>query len=357
MSAKKWIKTWIIIFLSILIIVGGFNYIIDPYGTNNSFNLNVNQSKPGSTKRPLHFKLPIVKQGNIDNLLLGTSRIGVMKIEAIQKYLTGNTFNLSSPASLTEEHYSLLKYAIQNNHIKNVIYGLDFLSLNGARKKLESDFSKIKDDIANNINIQDNLLIYFSLDSLNYSFSMLRGEKCTTYLKDGQRDYQIKKEKIAHNKLHLKYEISHIKNNIQYTPYKYSKNMMGYVKKIVQLCKDNNINLIIYTPPMYAEHFKNIYNYKHDDFISFKKELSQITNYIDLSGINSISINKNNYYDFSHLRDNMSSLIFATIFHDKDSDIPNDFGVSVDKNTINKHLKNLENQVKNYNVNIESKKF
>lgn len=96
-----------------------------------------------------------MKNGSFDNILIGTSRIGVMKTEVIKKYLRGNTFNLSSPSFLSEEHYYLLKYAIQNNNIKNVIYGLDFMSLNGMKIKSTSEFNEIKNDIMDNKNIKD----------------------------------------------------------------------------------------------------------------------------------------------------------------------------------------------------------
>lgn len=349
MIEKKWIRIWFLIVAAVIVIVGFVNYIIDPYGTNNRFHFSLNQAKNGSTLRPLHFKLPIVAKGNIDNLMIGTSTVGVMKPEVLNNYFGGNTFNLSSPSSLTDEQYDLLRYALHFNKIKNVVYGLDFMSLNGVKAKRESEFDEISNQIITYKNITESPLIYLSLDSLKRSVSMLMSEKSTIYLKNGRRDFQLAKEKIAKGEFKLKYNPNYaFFNNDQYNPYRYSAKKMHYVKRIIELCKSNNINLFIYTPPKYSEHFYTVYINLTDDFIRFKKELSKITSYIDFEGINPISIDKNNYYDYLHLRENLSDTIFSMIFSNRSLEISKKFGALVTGNNIDTHLDDIKQQVKNY---------
>lgn len=348
---KSFIKYFFIVsFFIILPFCALINYIIDPYGSNKQYKLNYNQVKIGSIKRPLHYKLPIVKEGNIDNILIGTSRIGILKPEIVSGYLGGRTFNLSSPSSLTDEQYYLLRYAIKYNSVKNVIYSIDFLSLNGKKEKSSSEFDELKDDIINYSSIYENPNIYFNIDSLIYSVKMIFGVKSTTYLENGSwRSYPRVEELIKNNQNEFDYNENMIETS-QYTPYKYSSDKMNYVKKIIKLCKDNNIKLYIYTPPVYAEHFKNIFNNRNKDYVEFKKELSQTTSYIDFSGINEISIKKENYYDASHLREGLSEEIFKRVFKDNDVSFSNVIGVKVDKHNNDTHINNLFNQVKGYNI-------
>lgn len=331
MNGKKWIRNWLMIIM-ILPTVGILNYVVDPYGSNNQFNFSFNQLKNGTTLRPLHYKLPIVAKGGIDNIMLGTSTMGVMKTEPISRYFGGNTFNLSSPSSLTDEQYYLLRYAVHFNKIKNVVYGLDFLSINGAVKTRESEFDELSGQIKAFKPITDTPLIYFSLDTLKQSIAVLSGVKGPIYFKDGRREYLDKTEKIAHGNFKLNYnpDFAFFRNrHPQYTPFTYSDEKLDYVKKIIELCQNNHINLVVYIPPHYSEHYAMVYSQLTNEYIKFKKELATLTDYIDFSGITPITTDKNNYVDFLHLRAELSDKIFDAIFSRKASDNHDSFSVLV----------------------------
>jgi len=310
--------------------VGILNYIMDPYGTNNTFNLSLNQLKTGTVLRPLHYKLPSVAKGDIDNIMLGTSTMGVMKTEPITRYFGGKTFNLSSPSSLTDEQYYLLRYAVHFNKIKNVIYGVDFMSVNGAKEERESEFDELSDQIKHFQSITESPLIYFSLDALKQSTQMLSGAKGAIYFKDGRREYLSAKEKIASGHFKLNYNpYNAFFTNPQYTPFEYSEKKLDYIKKIIELCQANRINLVIYIPPKYSEHYHTIYTHRTNDFNKFKKELAQITDYVDFSGITPITVDKNNYVDYLHLRAGLSDKIFDAIFNRSGFENPEDFSVLI----------------------------
>lgn len=329
MNGKKWIRSWLMVGM-ILPAVGVLNYIMDPYGSNNKFNLSLNQFKNGTTLRPLHYKLPIVAKGDIDNIMLGTSTMGVMKTEPISHYFGGKTFNLASPSSLTDEQYYLLRYAVHFNKIKNVVYGVDFMSLNGAKEERESEFDELREQIKHFQPITESPLLYFSIDALKQSVQMLSGMKGAIYFKDGRREYLSAIERIATGRFKLNYNPKNaFFNNPQYTPFEYSDTKLDYIKKIVELCQSSHINLLIYIPPKYSEHFQTIYTHRTNDFIKFKKELAQITDYVDFSGITPITTDKNNYLDYLHVRAKLSDKIFDAIFNRSAFDNPENFSVLV----------------------------
>ncbi len=71
----------------------------------------------------------------------------------------------------------------------------------------------------------------------------------------------------------------------------------------------------------------------------------------DFMGINTITSNQSNYPDLHHFYPFIGTLIANRISKKENKNIPKDFGVLVTKENIDKHLVNLEEQIKNYDLN------
>ena len=100
MNAQKWIKSWMIIIVMIPLAVGLFNYVIDPLGFNKKILIpKINIVKEDNTHFTIKYKMPLLKKGGWDNLMLGNSRIGVMDTRVTEKDLGGETFTMSLPGS------------------------------------------------------------------------------------------------------------------------------------------------------------------------------------------------------------------------------------------------------------------
>ena len=88
MNSRKWIKIFFGLSLSGVLFIGGINYFTDPYGYNNKIILNkLNSKKYSNTSMTTRFKANILEDGNFDTMMLGTSRIGVMNPDIVNKYL------------------------------------------------------------------------------------------------------------------------------------------------------------------------------------------------------------------------------------------------------------------------------
>ncbi len=123
---------------------------------------------------------------------------------------------------------------------------------------------------------------------------------------------------------------------------------MKALTNIKKLCIKNNIKLYVFTTP----HNKNMMDrYIVNDYLRYLKEISNITDFYDFSGYNTITINNYNYYEESHYRPLVGSLIAGKIFKDNTVEVSEDFGVFVTKENINKHLQNLKKQIENYDIN------
>ena len=363
MNNKKWIKVWFLTIVFIILGIGGFNYLIDPYGINNFYKKSgINIYKKSNTGYTYIVKTNAIKENKFDTLMLGTSRIGSMNPEIVNKYINGKAFNFSIPISTTEIQYKLFLYNLKYNNIKHLIYGIDFMSFNKNRT-IEvdyMDFYELEDKIENKEKISSYPL-YFNSTTLEHSFDVLRNNisgrnkiERQYLLKNGMREFGNHIQNLKSGKLNID---ANIKASIGsfFTPlgvyknYEFSYKYLEHFKKIIEYCKNNNIQVFVYIPPMYSDHFDALSSAGYyDEFELFKKELVKITNYTDLTGHNTVSNNKHNYWDSSHLRNELTEVVMAKVFNDKSMQVPYDFGKTITKDNIDNHLEILKSQIKHY---------
>jgi hypothetical protein len=369
MSSRKFIAFVGVFVFLIVGFVGGVNYVVDPYGFNNFVIIDrLNSKKISNTSLTTRYKANILQSGKFDAIMLGTSRIGVMNPEIVNKYLDSNTFNLEFPGSITKIQNKFFKYAQNFNDVKYLVYGIDFMAFNKNRENDFKEFFDLENKITNFESIT-NYDLYFNAETFTKSAILVgknilnRQETEAKYLSNGMRDYVNFIEQQKNGTLKLDEEIkASIKsyfnpNTGTYKHYEFSYKYLEFFKDTIQFCKEHNIKVFVYIPPMYSDHFDAIYSAGYfDEFELFKKELVKITDFVDFTGHNIISTNKNNYWDSSHLRVEMTEIIMANIFNDPSIKVPKDFGVLVTKENIDQHLQNLEKQIKAYDLNTTLEK-
>jgi|GEM_PF-3661013 len=366
MNSKKWIKVFVALSFLGVVFVGGVNFVVDPYGYNNLVLIEkINKNKNSNTSMTTRYKSNILTNGNFNVIMLGTSRIGVMDPSIVKNYLNLETFNLEYPGSNAEIHNKFFKYANHFNEVKYLIYGIDFMAFNENRI-IKNDFKEFYDlqNKLENFEKISNYELYFNLNTFVATTKLViknifgLQKIVPTYLvTNGMRDYKNYIEDLKNKKLKLDNNIelsikSYFKRDGIYKNYTLSSDYVNDFKNTLEYCKANNIKVFVYIPPMYSDHYDAIAKAGYfEQYELFQKELVGITNYIDFTGHNTISKNKNNYWDSSHLRKEITSVIMAKIFNDESVDIPKDFGILVTKQNINQHLENLREQIQNYDLN------
>ncbi len=360
MNAFKWVKIWLL--LGCLIpLTGIFNYIIDPYGFNKKILIhNINVVKEDNTPFTIKYKAPKVRAGGWDNLMLGTSRIGLMDSKIVDNYLGGKTFTLSQPGSAMPIQFDSFRYAVQFNQIKNLIYGIDFMTFN-KNLKLNVDYIQYKDELQSfgHFYTHD---IYINFTTLKKSLRTLQNNLSEQpklnpfYAENGMRNFPNFKQQLANETLDMTVNINkHIQKYFKkdgiYANYEYSPEYMAMFKKIVTYCHKNDINLYVYISPVYAEHFYAIKAAGlKPEFERFKRELIKVTDFIDFTGISSVTVNKDNFWDSSHLRKVHTDMIMARLFENDNALSPPDFGIKVTKENIEQHLQKQDSQYQQINL-------
>lgn len=368
MTNIQWIRINFIIVSMGVFLIASFNYVVDRYALNNMISIEgINTNKISNTNITTRFQISTLSNGGYDTLLLGSSRIGVMDPNVVDSYLGGKSFSLAQPRSVTSIHYDLFHYALEFNQIKNVIYGIDFLSFN-KNNMVNTEYISKEQKIKNK-HREYNFDVYFSFDSFIKNITFIKhnlfGQQVSKKLEpaiydvqNGMRKHVVYIDALKNGTLdldreiheHLRQYFSEAKNNIYYN-YTFSSEYLQYFKKIIRYCQDHNIRLWVYMPPMLGEHFDAIYAAGYfDEYEHYEREIAKITDYMDFTGNNTISMNKNNYWDSSHLREEFTPIVMARIFHDVSISVPDDFGVWVTKENVDAHLDTLKRQVRPYDI-------
>jgi len=360
MNAIVWIRIW---FITVILISGTiviFNFVIDPYGFNKMINVRgINSIKEDNTRFPFKYKMPLIAEGGWSNLMLGTSKIGVMDTQPVDKLLGGKTFNFSLPASTIVSQYDAFMYAMQFNNIKNVIYGVDFLSFN-KNLKLNDNYLQFREKLQSFARVY-NFDIYFNFDTLKASLRAIGNNRSPYpklhpyYSKSSVRHYanfiQLAEKPNFDMEKRIHKLIQEWFRDWVYIDYEFSYDDLNLFKKIVEYCHVNDINLYVYIPPMYKEHFDAIRESGlKDEFETFKRELAKNIDFIDFTGVNKITKNPNNFWDSTHLRIENTATIMNRVIHHTNMKSNKDLGVMVNKNNIQKHLKKQDHEYQKINL-------
>ena len=331
-----------------LIIVGFFNWFIDPQDIFKSSDITtINHAKIKKDNNDRLFKAVDIIRLQPENIIMGSSRTkqGIdPDFLAIQG--EANYYNLAINGPNFYEIKRYIEHAIYNQpNLKTIILGVDFFMFNQnldnqptfTNSRLEKKHLIIEDIVKN----------LFSLDAANNSIETIKASQSSTdaidnnYGADGFMPRKLQNEKIIplfHKSIALYYEL--------HSDYQFSKAYWNDFQDIVELCRQNNIDLKVFISPAHATRWESIYTTKKWDVLEqWKRELAKLVPVWDFSGYNSIttepiSNEMKNYIDDSHYTPQIGNLIIERILG-KESEIPADFGTLIDSKNIEQHLKKI----------------
>jgi hypothetical protein len=333
--------------LAPVFLVGLVNYVADPYGvfktpTRRGFNL----LKPVQDDQVRLFKPAEVIYLEPQRVFLGSSRI-IRSLDPEHPVFDDNlvTYNLGLTSPNLTEIRELLEHSIRNQtELKQVILSLDFFMFKTPRKPP----SRIDNDFLGKTQIPplEFLRLALSLDTLKASQKTFADNQKSSFTQSyynlGMRrdsyasDKQSKLDAFA-------YQIDNYFNNF-YKDFQLDPQAFQEVQKILELCKQKNIDLQVIVAPIHATQLQAIEQAGlWTQFMQWKKQLSQMTPYWDFATYNPINnepINEGmkNFHDSAHCTKEVGDLVLNRIFAYQDTNLPQDFGQLVSADNINNHL-------------------
>ncbi|WP_428024995.1 hypothetical protein [Arcobacter sp.] len=271
MYSKKWIRTWFIIIIIIIIpIVGGFNYIIDPYGLYNTNIINKPKIKQSDKMRLIKaIKTQEIKPVSI---CLGTSRTEG-GYDPTHKYFLQPAYNLAVSGSSMYEARIYFENALKQGRLKKVLLVSDYIMFSMEKKKQVNEFETY---------FKENSKKYlFSLDTFIDSLNTLVGTNKSEilYYENGQRLHNYKEKYLyeigGHSEaFKINETYSYEKNTNNYTYKDTGENAFIDFEFIVNSCYQNNIKLDIIFGPSHIRQWE-AFNYKKsfDKWQQWKKDV------------------------------------------------------------------------------------
>lgn len=356
MSYFKWLFTTLFLALFFAVGIIAVNFYVDHHAVRLilfSFNKEIHQTiyPDGINQHMFNPEVIFRKPEKFDSFLFGSSRTTVIDVTKIP---AGKFYNMSYSQGLPAEHLAIIKAFLRRGiKIKSVVIGLDeFCFIQPASAHQKQLLWIMHPDIDGPGRMEIFGMYFFRKPSLH---ELARWRDRVLYGKV--------KERIIINSqgVHLGWEqkekilqttnkpIFHF--NIQkYEPVAYGKKeadeAFAAIEELIALSQANNFSLNFFITPTYF--YSNFYLNFAEGLLSIKERLAKLTNYYDFSGINSITTNDLNYYEESHYRYQVGNMIIARIFGSGAVKFPDDFGVLVTQQNVDRHLKDQQQELTKY---------
>lgn len=313
---------------------------IDPY---NIFHWKCPQNVEGITTNINYVKTKYLVNfpNKFDSIMLGSSRVGAIHTEKIKSESVYNMYMVNATA---QENLETITALTENNVFpKTVFLGVDSLTYTENPKKHEEigfccSYYHLKKNPIDFAKLYLNPVIFQSLEPFTLLKLLNPAKKHAEKFKSNlfEHGWWGDYTKGLDNWENLKPSIGD--SNLM-------EEALLSIKEIADICKKNNIKLVVFTNPMcemtYTASLKVGYK-------TFLKKLSEITDFYNFSGINEITVNPQNYYDSSHYSAYIGDMIIDTVVNKKTDKklLKQGFGMYVTKENVDLLLEILNNQEK-----------
>ncbi len=343
----KTYRRWFYISVGVVLVMTGTvglgNYVMDPYGL---FRTDFSKQFVEPNKNFIKTRYVAENPGRFDCFVFGSSRVNGIDVRHIKN---AHCYNMHYSGGLPRNHLDILRYWLAKGvKPKIVLIGLDDISFEiDPVEQLSQPQRHPYPPV-----LHQSLFLYH----LKYLFSMF-DKKIRNPVING---FMGKEKPVPYDHYNTGLVTNpEVDRDIEQDPTKHQndpkfsepfssqgEHMNGALEDLrntVELAKAHGIRLIIFINPIH----RTTYLYADpEQFFRFEKKLSQITDFWDFSGLNSVTTNNYYYYETSHYRPIVGDMIIARIFGEKDTAVPADFGVLVTPENIEQHLEALRRQVR-----------
>lgn len=320
---RKFVKKSFIYIIVISICSVLLSVIVDPYNIYHYKNVRMTTGETNS--RYVKTKYILSNPSKFDSFIFGSSRVGYIHTEQLNNE-DMHWYNMTYPNGILPEIKETIRTFINHDIIpKNVLIGIDAVDGNNEKEHIGDLLRKPYPT-----NVKD--MISFHLSYLNPTISieaLFELEKLGNSEEAREKFYEyggIYKEGIKSDSWGA-WSASGIVPVTEMSQRIYDS--LEVIEEISQMCEENNINLILFTTPLYASRYLDVFEQGYPLYI---REIAQIHDIYSFSGINSINTNQFNYWEEEHFDSNVGNMILQRIFTPEEFDpslLEEGFGVLV----------------------------
>ena len=275
---------------------------IDPFNVFHWANIRNNGLEPN--KNYIKTKYVVTHPDLFDGYLFGSSRVSAIHPELIRDQKIYNmTYSRGIPAEHLETLRSMLDAGVG---VRTVLMGVDSLSYTDSKQShsgtpLRASYRDLQDP-------ETFLSLYMDPMENLYALSAIRDKRGRVvwagydsfysagwdldYAQPSSYDWEAAEPNIGEECL------------IEET--------LRDIREIKELCDSRGIRLLVWTNPMYRLTYEASLE---RDYLRFLRELAEVTDYYNFSGLNDLTVDAGNYFDTSHYRAEVGDMILDTVWN------------------------------------------
>lgn len=353
MSSKKWCIMFVCSILLVFVMYAAFNMLVDPFGVFGdkiynwySYNMTNNPRVAKTAYLDEHYE-------EYDSYVIGCSSTSSFPVEDLNKYFDAKFYNLIMYGADMLDVEQTTKYIIDNYNVKNLV--LNVYITNGSKYDEEED--NITRNLHEKVSEESKIAFYTRYMFLNYKYSLakIKAKNEDTYLTKPADVFDVNTG--AYDKKVRDVEpIGNMDEYLNSYPIfaNYPAGSMDMpaidltvqsIKNIKEMCDENNVNLVVVTSPVYEDYLAYFQKEKVKEFY---KEIAKVVPYWDFT-TSIVSKEPRYFYDETHFRNNIGTMMIAKIAGADDTYIPENFGTYVTLENVDEHVETL------WSINKEEK--
>ena len=345
MSSKKWLIMLPIAVVLAVLCCGLFNILVDPFGVFGDPILN--WYSYDETNNPRIAKLTWLDKHHdeYDSYIIGSSSAASYDVEELDRYMDAHFYNLFVYGCDTRDYRDFAAYILEHYTVKNIVLNL------GLNEAIYYDEGEDTPNGKMHAKASGGNLPLFYLE---YALTTTRQsiEKLDALLHDtelpqtfdvflpdsGCYDKRVRDvEKIGDLSVYeaaYSGEFFDLSGDAQLL---YVKECAQMVAEIRDMCAQRGVDLMVITSPVYAGQWDY---YDEASLRAYKTALAEVVDYWDFS-YTPISFDSRYFYDQTHFRNAVGTMVLAEIFGNDDVYRPERFGTWVTRDTCQAHLDRL----------------
>jgi peptidoglycan/xylan/chitin deacetylase (PgdA/CDA1 family) len=343
LSFKKWIAVFAVTIVVLGALICGFNVLVDPFGIFGdvlfdwySYNM---------TQNPRAAKIAYLDKNysKYDSYIIGCSKTGSYSTEALNRYYDGASFyNMLMYGGDMYDIELTAKYILENYDVKNIVVNMGL----EETVRYDTQADEMKSNLHGKVDGSSLPAYYGKYIFANPSYAV---SKITAWYNDGylvnENDVFLPESGVYDKSVRDVERVGSLNEFLAAYPsfktiLKKEKldakdKCLGSVKRIKEMCDEKGVSFLMIISPIFHTEM-DIYD--KGQLEEFLTGLSQITDYWNFSGYNSVSYEPRYFYDPYHFRNPVGDMVLAKIFDDNSIYMPVDLGRYVTADNVAEHL-------------------
>ena len=339
MNAKKWVLTFLLLALVLALGLAAFNYVTDPFAAFGDRFLN--WFSYDETNNPRVAKISYLEQHHdeYDSYILGCSSTSSLQVSDFNKLYDANFYNLIMYGADMRDCEKIADYLIEHYEVKHLVLNVyldNGFTYDDETDRLTRNLHYLTDPDTSALSFYTR---YLFCDP-RYDFAKLKNLRNDRLLPQsfdvfnevtGEYDKRVRDvEPIGSMDTYLEaYPVFADYPKTGDFILGQTENCMKSVAAIKERCEAAGVELVVVAAPVYIDYFQN---FQPEDVANFYASLAKVTDFWDFS-CSSVSCEPRYFYDATHFRNAVGSMIAARIAGDDSVYIPDDFGTYVTADT------------------------